>query len=105
MKNLFLKYPQVSINYIEFLTEKVRFLNKKLSIISCNDADDTLYKYLCGICDSNGIASLPFSMTLLAKSLGLGRATLYRCLDSLEKDGIILRGNNTIKVIKNEKNS
>ena len=44
-------------------------------------------------------------MTLLAKTLGLGRATLYRSLDNLERDGIILRENNNIKVIKNEKNS
>ena len=29
LKSIFLKYPQASINYIEFLSDKVRFLNKK----------------------------------------------------------------------------
>ena len=43
------------------------------------------------------------SMTLLASGLGLGRATLYRSLDTLQEKGIILRENNIVKVIKNEK--
>lgn len=105
LKNIFLKYPKTSINYIEFLSDKVRFLNKKLSVISCSNAEDTLMKYLISVTDSDNNAKIPDSMTLLAKTLGLGRATLYRCLESLEKDGLILRENNNIKVIKNEKNS
>lgn len=105
LKNLFLNYPQVSINYIEFLTEKVRFLNKKLSIISCNDADDTLYNYLCGISNSENFAVIPTSMTILAKTLGISRASLYRALDNLIQSGKIIKKNNEIKVIKNEKNS
>ena len=83
----------------------MRFLNKKLSVISCSNAEDTVLKYLLSVCDSDNNAKIPKSMTLLAKTLGLGRATLYRSLESLEKDGLILRENNNIKVIKNEKNS
>lgn len=105
LESIFLKYPKTALNYINFLSEKIRFLNTKLNVISCSNAEDTLLKYLVSVCDSQNNAIIPKSMTLLAKSLGLGRATLYRCLDSLEKDGIILRENNTIKVIKNEKNS
>ncbi len=105
LKALFLKYPQTSINYIEFLSEKISFLNTKLSVISCSNAEDTVLKYLLSVCDCENNAKIPKNMTLLAKTLGLGRATLYRSLDNLEKDGIILRENNNIKVIKNEKNS
>ena len=53
--------------------------------------------------DSEGNVNSFKSMTLLAKTLGLGRATLYRSLEGLEKDGVILRENNNIKVIKKEK--
>ena len=42
---------------------------------------------------------------MLAKMLGMGRATLYRALDSLEAEGYIIKQNNLIKVIENEKNS
>lgn len=105
LKGIFLKYPNAAINYIEFLSDKIRFLNEKLSVISCTNAEDTVLKYLISVADSENNAVIPKSMTLLAKTLGLGRATLYRCFESLEKDGLILRENNNIKVIKNEKNS
>ena len=102
LKEIFLKYPKTSTNYIEFLSDKIRFLNTKLSVISCQSADDTVLKYLLGNADKNNTVTLK-SMTLLASGLGLSRATLYRCLDSLQEKGIILRENNTVKVIKNEK--
>ena len=105
LKYIFEKYPKTSLNYITFLTEKVRFLNKKLNLLSCQSAEETVYSYLSNISDSEGDAKIPVSMTLLSKMLGLGRATLYRCFDALEKEGKITRENNSIKVIKNEKNS
>ena len=105
LKKIFLEYPKTSLNYINFLSEKVRFLNKKLSLLSCGSAEDTVLKYLSSSADSEGYAQIPKSMTLLSKMLGLGRASLYRSLDTLESQGIIIRENNRIKVIKNEKNS
>lgn len=105
LKKMFFEYPLTSLNYINFLSEKVRFLNKKLSLLSCGSAEDTVLKYLSSSADSEGYAQIPKSMTLLSKMLGLGRASLYRSLDTLESQGIIIRENNKIKVIKNEKNS
>ena len=103
LKTIFLKYPITSLNYIEFLSNKVRFLNKKLGFLSCTAAEDTVFKYLTSVADDEGFAQTPKSMTLLSKMLGLSRATLYRCLDTLTENKKILRENNKIKVIKNEK--
>lgn len=103
LKAIFLEYPKTAVNYIEFLSDKIRFLNTKLSVISCGSAEDTVLKYLTAVADNEGNVNSFKNMTLLAKTLGLGRATLYRSLESLEKDGVILRENNNIKVIKNEK--
>ena len=100
LKNLFERYPRTAVNYITFLSDKIRFLNKKLSVISCSAAEDTLLKYLNTAADSSGYVQLPSSMTLLAKTLGFSRATLYRVLETLENNGRILRENNKIKVIK-----
>lgn len=105
LKKLFEEFPVIAVNYITFLTQKIRFLNKKLSLISCSSSEDTLFKYLSSVTDKDGVAKIPKSMTLLAKMLGMGRATLYRALDSLEANGYIIKNNNLIKVIKNEKNS
>jgi len=104
LKKIFLKFPKASINYVTFLSDKIRFLNAKLNLISCSDSEDTVLNYLTSVTDSDGYALIPKSMTLLSKMLGLSRATLYRSLDSLSENGMILRENNKIKVIKNEKN-
>lgn len=102
LKSIFLKYPKTATNYIEFLSDKIRFLNTKLSVISCQSAEDTVLKYLTSAAGEDDTVALK-GMTLLASSLGLSRATLYRSLESLEASGRILRENNIVKVIKNEK--
>ncbi len=99
LRQIFLKTPKTAINYISFLSDKVRFLNKKLSVLSCTSADETVYNYLSSVKDSDGYALTPKSMTLFSKMLGIGRATLYRSLDKLEENDKILRENNRIKVI------
>lgn len=101
--SLFQKYPKTAINYIAFLSDKIRFLNNKLSVLSCPSAESAVLKYLVSAADKDGYAVIPENMTMLSKMLGLGRASLYRSLDSLEKNGHIIRENNKIKVINNEK--
>lgn len=104
LKAMFADFPKTAINYITFLSERVRFLNNKLSIISCNSAEDTVLKYLNNIKNSDNTVKIPVNMTQLSKMLGVGRATLYRSFDALEASGRIKRENNIIKVIENEKN-
>lgn len=96
--SLFEKHPVTAVNYIAFLSDRIRFLNKRLSVISCSDAENTVLKYLTLSADDNGYAVIPVSMTELSKMLGLGRASLYRSLEALEKRGSIIRENNKIKV-------
>ena len=96
--SLFEKHPRAAINYIAFLSDRIRFLNARISVISCSDAENTVLKYLTLSADEIGYAVIPKSMTELASMLGLGRASLYRSLESLEKRGSIIRENNRIKV-------
>ncbi len=101
--HLFDKYPKTAVNYITFLSEKVRFLNKKLNVVSSVGSENTVYKYLTSLADNNGLVHNFKNMTLLSKTLGISRASLYRALSALEEQGYIIKGNNNIKVIKNEK--
>ena len=100
---IFEKYPQTAINYITFLSEKVRFLNKKLNVVSCSGTENTVLKHLTSLADQNGDINNFKNMSLVAKSLGISRASLYRALSDLEQNGYIIKENNYIKVIKNEK--
>lgn len=100
---LFEKYPQTAVNYIAFLSEKVRFLNKKLNAVSSNGAENTVYKYLTSLADDGGEVKAFKNMTLVSRTLGISRASLYRALSSLEAQGCIIKENNKIKVIYDEK--
>ncbi len=85
-------------NYIRFLSGRLRFLNRKISGLAAGTAEETLAVYLSG---SGNKANIP-SYTRLAEELGLGRASLYRALDSLEKSGYIKRAGHVIHVLSPE---
>lgn len=104
LEGIFGRYPKTAINYITFLSERVRFLNKKLGIISCTSATDKVLKYLVETADESGTLSLPENISFLAKSLGIGRTSFYRSIDALESKGIIVRENNIVRVKDYEKN-
>lgn len=97
LTKLFEKYPQTSLNYIKFLTKKVRFLNNKISQFSARGATQKLYAYLVQAAGSDGLVTVP-SMTEVTRQTGIGRTSLYRCLEELANSGLIVRKNNTIRV-------
>ena len=100
---LFEKYPKTAINYITFLSERVRFLNKKLNVVSSSGTENTVFKHLTSLVDQNGEIKEFKNMSLVSKTLGISRASLYRALSELENNGYIIKKNNYIKVIHYEK--
>ncbi len=98
LKEIFSKNPETAINYIRFLTEKVRFLNKKIAQLSAPSVAEKLYSFFTCSADDNGTVTVP-SMMSLARQTGIGRTSLYRGLDELEGSGLIERKENIIRVI------
>ena len=82
--------PRVGENYIRFLSDRIRFLNRRLSTLTAGPADDKLWRYLLAHRDEGGIVALP-GMTELAERLDMGRSSLYRSLDALTDAGRIRR--------------
>ncbi|MBQ9827570.1 MAG: Crp/Fnr family transcriptional regulator [Lachnospiraceae bacterium] len=82
--------PGFSMNYIRFLTDRICFLNRKISLYSMDDAEHKVYAHLLSISDDNGTAR-PGNMSLLARTLGIGRTSLYRAVEALENKDIISR--------------
>ncbi|MCR4563688.1 MAG: Crp/Fnr family transcriptional regulator [Clostridiales bacterium] len=95
LKKLFLKYPEISINYISFLSDKVRFLNRKISIFTCKSASMRLYRYFLDNADENNSVKVP-NMTSLARLTSIGRTSLYRAMDELAENGYISRDGSSI---------
>ena len=88
---------RVGINYISFLSDKIRFLNKKISQFSGDSAEAKLLSFFNANA-KDGVVTVQ-SISFLAKTTGMGRTSVYRALQALEDDGSIKRNKNIIRVI------
>ena len=93
-------YPQIALNYICFLAKKISFLNNKINTYTAKNAENKLFAYLFQLPRVDNYLELTQDMSTIAKMLGIGRATLYRSFDKLEKNGLIIKKDK--KIIFNE---
>ena len=81
--------------YLEFMSRKIVFLNKKISTLTAGTTEKKLALFLAEN-QHDGEFSQRISMTAIAEILSVGRASLYRALDSLEAEGLIHRDGKSI---------
>lgn len=93
-------YPQISINYIEFLSGRIRFLNRKLDAFAAKTTEERLYEFLLSQSNGDGTVILDFGMAELARRLNVGRTSVYRDIDALESKGLITRDGHNFKILK-----
>ena len=91
-------YPNVSLNIIRFLSERVAFLNKKIAAFSGGSVEQKLATLLYNKYKAQG-AEFPLNRKRCSEILGVGRASVYRAIDSLIEDGYITFENKKIKII------
>lgn len=94
--------PRVGENYVRFLSDRIRFLNRRLSTLTAGQTDGKLWRYLLAHADAHGTVKLPGGMTGLAECLDMGRSSLYRCLETLTDQGKIRREGKVIMLINQE---
>lgn len=94
--------PRVGENYIRFLSDRIRFLNRRLATLTAGHTDGKLWRYLLAHRDENGVVHLTGGIGELAKTLNMGRSSLYRGLDALTADGKIARHGKEILIILKE---
>ena len=97
-KNLILRFPKVNFNYIHFLTERIRFLNRRIDAFSADSTEQKLYEFLLSQKDGDGVYTLTVTMSKLSYMLNVGRTSLYRDMASLEEKGLIKRENKKIYI-------
>lgn len=86
--------PRFARNYIALLSEKILFLNRRIDTFTADDAAQRLRGMLQDFWHQQGcpdIFTLPCSYTQLASLLHIGRASLYRALEQLEKENRFTR--------------
>lgn len=87
-------------NYIRYLSDRIWFLNQKIFGLTAGTAEQRLALFLGEHCGEDG--SFKDSLTDLSRELNIGRASLYRALDTLELKGMICRTGRFLTVIDME---
>lgn len=99
LRSIFSEYPQTAINYIQFLSDRIRFLNRKIDTFSADSSDEKLYEFLLSNADKNNCVVLDYGMAELARRLKIGRSSLYRSIEALESNNLISREKNNFKIL------
>lgn len=100
VKALISRHASLAENYIRFLSDRICFLNRKITAFTVDSAEAKLAVYLSELPrDAFGAVFLPISLSDLADSLGMGRASLYRALTKFEETGILSREGKKLRII------
>ena len=92
------KSPTVSRNIIEFLANRVNFLNKRINTVSKSNVDSKLASFLIGEAKKLGTTELSINMKRCSESIGAGRTSVYRSIENLKNDGYIKAENKIITI-------
>ena len=91
----FTDHPRIAENYIRFLSDRIRFLNRRITTLSGDGVQQKVAVYL----QENASDAVSVNMVRLAQQLNVGRSSLYRALDALEQAGQIRRESKWIQWI------
>jgi len=87
-------------HYLEFLSGRICYLNRKIGYLTAGSAERRLALYLTAF-EKDEIL-LEESLSSLSELLDIGRASLYRAFDRLEKDGHIQKDGRRIVLLNSE---
>lgn len=82
-------------NYIIFLSQRICFLNQKISCFTAGSPEKRLAVFLCSQ-KSEQSFSLSINANALSEMLNVGRASLYRAFDKLISEGFIIKNGKNI---------
>ena len=100
IEKAFFEYPDFAKAYVILLSEKIHFLNKKLSAFSEGEAAEKLLRWIKNFSNGENEFFLPCSVSKLAGMLGIGRASVYRAFDTLSERDIIRKDGKKIVILK-----
>ena len=88
------------MNYIGFLSGRIRFLNRRIACYTAGSAERRLALYLSELPETEPrVSVLDLSLTDLSELLDIGRASLYRAFGRLSELGLISRSDRRITVL------
>lgn len=98
LEALFLHEPRAALAHIRFLGERVRFLNERLNATTGRNVESKVSKYLLDTHGKDAFRS-ELNMTQIARSLDIGRASLYRLLTRFSTEGAIELSHGSVRIL------
>lgn len=86
--------------YIEFLSGRIRFLNRKIAFYTSGSAERRLALYLSSFESEN--VTVDLHMNSLSELLDIGRASLYRAIDKLVAENFIKRDGDNFTLVNRQ---
>ena len=91
--------PTFSLNLINFLVNRVVFLNQKVATFSIGSVDARLASYLLYESSTNNSLTFTLNYKKTAEKINSARASVYRAIDSLENEGYIKADGKEITIL------
>ena len=91
-----------TISFIRYLSQRISFLSRRIDSFTGGTAESRLANYLLLCFGDYKTYELDRSMSQLAVSLDIGRASLYRAFDALEAGGAVRRDGKYIRLVDRE---
>ncbi len=91
------RWPAAGENYVRYLSERIGFLSDRLNSLAAGSAEEKVEQFLLRSADETGVFT--GSATAMAQALGLGRASIYRAFEALERRGVMTRDGKHIRII------
>ena len=89
--------PVFLYHYLDFLSGRIRFLNRKIGYLTAGSAERRLALYLASFQKQELV--LKDSISSLSELLDIGRASLYRAFDKLTADGYMIKEGKRITLL------
>lgn len=96
VSQLMQRWPRAAENYIGYLSGRIGFLSDRLNSLAAGSAEEKVEQFLRRGCDGSGAVTV--SATAVAQALGLGRSSVYRAFEVLERRGVMTRSGKTFRL-------
>lgn len=80
---------QIAMNLINFLANRISFLNEIIATFSGTRVENRLASHLVSKSKALGALTFPLNCKKCSEAINAGRASVYRALASLEEEGLI----------------
>lgn len=103
VERLLQREPSFALNYVKYLSERILFLNRKIYFLTAGTAEQKLANFILENFTEGEVKKLPMTMESLASALNISRASLYRALDVMTDNGIIVKDGKSLCMIDSKK--